>query len=131
MEILTCNIEDITGLHSNLFVEDRVVAAVAVMQTYGKSPCCLTVNCRNIETECLDETGHFLLCVSWRPKTDQKAERMKRSKQRYRLVELAAEGLALLLVALAIDRRPVEVTRVGEKGDYWLGHLDFMWFFRN
>jgi len=125
-KILACAIEEIAQLHPNLFCEDVIVSAVAIMKNTGKSPCCFTIECRNIELELADETGKIQLSISWQKETEEAAERMLQSHHRHRLVEDVAVGIAYLLAGRVLSLSPIIAGQIGNGSDYWVKNRNYM-----
>jgi len=125
-KILTYNIEEIEQWHPNLFCDQIIVAAVAVMSERTSSPCRFTVECRNIETGMADECGKIQLAISWSAETEEKAKQLRNSYQRHRIVEDAAIAMALSLFQQVVNRLPIYVAHRGEGADYWLGKYELM-----
>jgi hypothetical protein len=90
--LLRCAIEDVPGLHPNLFVEPHMVAFVAVAEHYSRSPALFDVECGNVRSRWLGKADGFRLEVSWQDDTAEKAE---------------GSGANFGLTASGIDSRPL------------------------
>jgi hypothetical protein len=71
----------------------------------------------------LGEETTCLLQVSWTRQTLFKAQRIRHTEQSKSIVERAAVALAALLFAKLLPEGYMQVTKVGERADYWLPRL--------
>ncbi|MEK7833644.1 MAG: hypothetical protein AAB401_21330 [Acidobacteriota bacterium] len=124
MQTIECAIEEIVAAHPNLYLEHCVVMAVALMSQQSASPCQFTIRCDAIDLPILAGQSEFLLQVSWSELTAFKARRMWQTEQPKPIIERAAVALAALLFARLIPDGRMQVTREGERADYWLPQLN-------
>jgi hypothetical protein len=120
METLTlqCAIEQIMDWHPRLFLEPHIVACVAVLSRYSKSPAVLEVECSNIASAWLGQEKQFRLEVMWSDELAGKAERLRLTMQPKPLIELAAIALALILAYHVVNLGQLDVTAYGDRADY-------------
>jgi hypothetical protein len=94
---LHCAVEQISDWHPRLFLEPHIIACVAVLTQYSKSPATVDVECTNITSTWLGQEKQFVLEVSWSEDMARKAERLRVTMQTKPLIELASIALALIL----------------------------------
>ncbi|MCB0126463.1 MAG: hypothetical protein KDE58_29605 [Caldilineaceae bacterium] len=113
-----CEIEQIADWHPHLFLEPHIVACVAVLSQYSRSPAILEVDCTDIVCEWLGQESQFRLEISWTEELAAKAERLRFTMQSKSLVELSAIALASILVSRIVLLGQLDVTNYGERADY-------------
>jgi hypothetical protein len=111
-------IEEISDLHSNLFLEPHVVAFVAVATQYSSSPARFQVECGNLVSRWLGKNTECLVDVTWQKDTAEKAQRLRGTMQSGQLVELASVGLAMILAHRVVPLGQLDVTDYGGRADY-------------
>jgi hypothetical protein len=116
--ILRCAIEAIEAWHPHLFLEPHVVACVAVLSRYSRSPARFQVECENLASRWLGKDSQFGLEVSWSEQTEAKAVRLRATLQSKPLVEIAAVALGLLLAHRVVPLGQLAVTEYGQRADY-------------
>ena len=116
--LLRCAIEDVPGLHANLFVEPYVVAFAAVAGRYSPSPALFDVECGNLASRWLGKRTECQLEVSWRGDTAEKAGRLRMTMQTGPLVELASVAVALIVTSRVVPLGRLDVTAYGGRADY-------------
>lgn len=116
--VLQCPIEEILDWHPHLFLEPHIVACVAVLGQYSKSPARLEVECGNIVSPWLGHRKQFRLEVIWPEELARKAERLRVTMQLKPQIELAAIALALILTSRVVDLGQLDVTAYGDRADY-------------
>lgn len=97
--------------------------AVAIMSQGAVSPCEFTVECAGFQLPNMGTSRSFRLRIAWNQQTALKAQRVWQTEQSKSIVERAAVALAALLLAKLVPKGQMQVTRVGDKADYWLPHL--------
>lgn len=115
---LQCPIEQIVDWHPRLFLEPHIVACVAILSQYSKSPAVLEVECSNIVSTWLGQRKQFRLEVLWSEELAGKAERLRLTMQPKPLIELAAIALALILADRIVKLGQLDVTAYGDRADY-------------
>ena len=123
MHTLSCSIEEIVTAHPNLYLEHCAVMAVALLRKHSAPPCEFLVNCAGINWPGLAGQTSFRLTVSWSEITARKAARVQRTEQPKAILERAAVALAALLFAQLAPNGQMQVTREGDRADYWLPPL--------
>lgn len=120
MEILTlwCAVEQISDWHPRLFLEPHIVACVAILKQYSKSPARVEVECASIVSTWLGQEKRFRLELSWSEDMARKAERLRLTMQPRSLIELAAIALALILTHRIVNLGQLDVTNYGDRADY-------------
>jgi hypothetical protein len=123
MQTFAWAIEDIVAAHPNLYLEHCMVMAVALMSQHMASPCEFTLACEGFRLPTLGEETMCLLQVSWTRQTLFKAQRIRYTEQSKSIVERAAVALAALVLAKLLPEGHMQVTKAGERADYWLPRL--------
>jgi hypothetical protein len=116
-------IEDIMVAHPNLYVEHCVVMAVALMSRHAISPCEFILECIGFRLLALGVEAQCLLRVSWTQQTALKAQGIWHTEQPKSIVERAAVALAALILAKFLPEGQMQVTKIGDRADYWLPRL--------
>jgi len=117
MQTVRQTIERLEGWYPSLFVEPRVVAAVAVLSEYSASPASFAVHGEHVP-ELAELSGEVRLDLSWTRSMEAKAERLRATMQRSSLVELAATAVALVVARRFLDLGRLEVTGYGDRADF-------------
>ncbi len=123
MQTFEWAIEDIVAAHPNLYLEHCMVMAAALMSQHTTSPCEFTLACEGFRPPTRGEGTTCLLRVSWTRQTLLKAQRVRHTEQSKSLVERAAVALAALVFAKLVPEGHMQVTKVGDRADYWLPSL--------
>lgn len=116
--ILRCKIEELADWYARLFLDPYIVACVAVMSRYSRSPASVEVDCKGIDSRWLAGADQFRLRVSWTKATAEKAERLRATMPSKEVVELASVALAFVLARRVLGLRDLVVTNRGEAADY-------------
>lgn len=116
--ILRCAVEQISDWHPRLFLEPHIIACVAVLTQYSKSPAVVEVECSNIASAWLGQEKQFSLEISWSEEMVRKAERLRVTMQPKPLIELASIALALILTHQVVNLGQLDVTSYGARADY-------------
>jgi len=109
--------------HPNLYVEHYMVMAVALMSQHTTSPCEFMLEWAGFCPLALGGETQCLLRVSWTEQTALKAQRIWHTEQPTSIVERAAVALAALLLAKLLPDGQMQVTKLGDRADYWLPRL--------
>jgi hypothetical protein len=116
-------IEDIFAAHPGLYLEHCAAMAVALLSRHSPSPGEFVVHCEGFEVPGLASVSSFQLSVAWEERTAAAAARVLRTEQTRPIVERAAVALAALLFGRLIPDGRMQVTRQGDRADYWLPQL--------
>ena len=117
MRTLTQGIERLERWYPNLFLEPHIVAAVAVLSEDSDSPATFGVRSENVP-QLSDGEEETRLDLTWRPATEEKADRLRATMQRRPVVELAATAVALVVARRVLDLGQVDVTTFGDRADF-------------
>jgi hypothetical protein len=115
---LRCKVEDLADWYPRLFLDPYIVACVAAMTRYSRSPALAEVDCEGIDSRWLAGAEHFRLQVSWTEATAEKAERLRATMPSAEVVELGSVALAFVLARRVLGLRQLVVTSRGEAADY-------------
>lgn len=115
---LRCTVEQISDWHPRLFLEPHIIACVAVLNQYSKSPAIVDVECSNIVSAWLGQEKQFSLEISWTEEMTRKAERLRVTMQPKPLIELASIALALIVTHQVVNLGQLDVTSYGARADY-------------
>lgn len=120
MQTFDFPIEELVPAHPNLYLEHCVVMAVAMMSACSSSPCEFVLRCEGFDLPELKTSEVVIVRISWSEVTAFKAKRLWQTEQPKPIIERAAVALAALLIARFIPDAKLQVTREGERADYWL-----------
>jgi len=115
---LRCGVEQISDWHPHLFLEPHIIACVAVLTQYSKSPVVVEVECSNVASAWLGQAKQFSLEISWTEEMARKAERLRATMQTKPLIELASIALAMVLTHHVVNLGQLDVTSYGARADY-------------
>jgi hypothetical protein len=116
-------IEDIVPAHPHLYLEHCAIMAVALLKNDSGSPCRFQVKCHDVGLPGQAKNSSFYMDVSWSPQIDTAAHRILATEQARPIVERAAVAMAAMLFGQLMPDCQLQVTRQGEKADYWLTGL--------
>ena len=123
MQTFEWAIEDIVAAHPNLYVEHYMVMVVALMSQHTTPPCEFILACEGFRPLELGGETQCLLHVSWTEQTALKAQRIWHTEQPKSIVERAAIALTALMLAKFLPEGQMQVTKIGDRADYWLPRL--------
>jgi hypothetical protein len=118
-------IESLIPAHPNLYLEHCVVMAVALMSRLSASPCEFILQCEDVAVVGKEQRQQCLLRISWSEVTAFKAKRIWQTEQPKSIIERAAVAVAALLIAHLLEDGKMQVTREGERADYWLPNQQY------
>ena len=115
---LRCKVEDLADWYPQLLLDPYMVACVAAMTRYSRSPASGEVECEGIASRWLGRAERFRLQISWTKATAERAERLRATMPSRQVVELASVALAFILARRVLGLRQLVVTNRGEAADY-------------
>jgi hypothetical protein len=122
-EIVECSIENLEGMHPQISANDwRSPLVMRMLGTNGYSDGHGEIN---VDYRWLAKVKKQRLRMVWQGLANDFAKR-GRTYQAPVITEYATLGLACVLVAKFPQLQITEVTRRGEKADYWLGDREYM-----
>jgi hypothetical protein len=115
---LQCSLEELSEWHPWFFLEPHVVACAAILSQLGQPPALFDVDCMNVRSKWLGDDDRFRLELAWLEETAIKGRRLKSTVQSKPIVEMAAIGLALVIVHHVLSLGQLDVTSYGDRTDF-------------